>query len=378
MSENTPSGNVVLEVNRGAVGATRLVTAELPELADGQVRLRVDRFALTANNVTYAVFGDMLGYWDFFPTGDPEWGRVPGIGWAEVVESNVEGVAPGGRYFGWWPMARFHDVTATPTASGLRDDGAHRAAHAPTYRAYVESAHDPMYPATDEADERADLEDRHALLRGLMLTGFLIDSSVADLPGGAPEQLVVLSASAKTSIGLAHCAKGRGASRVVGVTSERNRGFVESLGYYDTVVSYDEVASLPAVPSVVVDMSGDGATVAAVHERLGDLIAASIVVGKSHHDAPGADVTSGPTPEFFFAPAEVERRTQEWGADEYRRRTAEAAASFVEGSREWLRVEHRNGAEAAEIAWAKVHSGSLPPDIGLIVSLHEGGHAWQR
>ena len=33
----------------------------------GQVLLRIDRFALTANNVTYGVAGDQIGYWQFFP-----------------------------------------------------------------------------------------------------------------------------------------------------------------------------------------------------------------------------------------------------------------------------------------------------------------------
>ena len=29
--------------------------------------LAIDRFALTANNITYCVSGDMLGYWRFLP-----------------------------------------------------------------------------------------------------------------------------------------------------------------------------------------------------------------------------------------------------------------------------------------------------------------------
>jgi hypothetical protein len=39
-------------------------------LADGEVRFRIERFALTANNITYGAFGDAMRYWDFFPTGD--------------------------------------------------------------------------------------------------------------------------------------------------------------------------------------------------------------------------------------------------------------------------------------------------------------------
>ena len=99
------TGNVTLEVDRQAFGTTRLVRADLPALGEGQVRLRVDDFAVTANNITYAAIGEMLGYWDFFPTGDPAWGRVPAMGWATVVETAHPEVPTGGHYYGWYPMA---------------------------------------------------------------------------------------------------------------------------------------------------------------------------------------------------------------------------------------------------------------------------------
>ena len=140
------TANVTLEVDRQAFGTTRLVRADLPPLGDGQVRLRVDDFAVTANNITYAAIGEMLGYWDFFPTGDPAWGRVPAMGWATVVETAHPEVPTGGRYYGWYPMARYVDLTVSTTAEGIRDDGAHRQAHAPVYRSYVESGRDPLYP----------------------------------------------------------------------------------------------------------------------------------------------------------------------------------------------------------------------------------------
>jgi len=66
-------------------------------LAEGQARLRIDRFALTANNITYAAFGEAMKYWQFFPSGDPAWGCIPVWGFAEVLESRAEGVAPGER-----------------------------------------------------------------------------------------------------------------------------------------------------------------------------------------------------------------------------------------------------------------------------------------
>ena len=55
------------EVKRADIHESRVVDEDPPELAPGQALLRVDRFALTTNNVTYAVMGDALKYWHFFP-----------------------------------------------------------------------------------------------------------------------------------------------------------------------------------------------------------------------------------------------------------------------------------------------------------------------
>jgi len=233
----TDAINVTLEVDRAECGKTRLVEAELEPLGDGQVRLRIDRFALTANNVTYAVLGDMLGYWDFFPTGDPAWGRVPAMGWADVVESTHPGIPTGGRHYGWFPMGRFVDLTASPTGDGLRDDGDHRQAHAPVYRSYVETTHDPMYPspAAGAGGDLGDAEDRHALLRGLFLTSFLADTFFEDAGYYGADAAVVLSASAKTAVGFAQRASARGLGRVIGLTSAGNADFVRSLGWYTDV-----------------------------------------------------------------------------------------------------------------------------------------------
>ena len=66
-----------LLVRQDNLASTRLLTADDTPLEGGQVRVRVESFALTANNITYAALGDMLNYWQFFPTGEAGWGIVP-------------------------------------------------------------------------------------------------------------------------------------------------------------------------------------------------------------------------------------------------------------------------------------------------------------
>jgi len=364
MSENT-----IIEVDRSAIGETRLLDEPEPPLDDGQIRLRIDRYAVTANNISYAAFGDALGYWDFFPAAHG-WGRVPAMGWAEIVESANPDLAVGGRYYGWYPMARSITMTATPTADGFRDDGEHRQAHAPVYRAYVETGHDPFY------DTAPDGEDRHALLRGLFLTGFLADEFFGDSGGSGgvyfgAGRVIVLSASSKTAIGFAQRAHQRGLAEVVGVTSAGNREFVDGLGYYDTAVTYDEIDSIgDDTDAVSIDMAGDPAVLAAVHRRLGDRLRYSMIVGASHNDAAPAATTElpGPAPQFFFAPTAGGRLGGLWGRAEFAQRSGAALAQFVDGSRSWLTVEHRHGSAGGRQAWIDVHAGVIPPDVGLVVS----------
>jgi NADPH:quinone reductase-like Zn-dependent oxidoreductase len=381
---STEDQATTLEINRTSIGETRLVSEPHREsgLAEGQARLRVDRFALTANNITYAVFGDMLGYWDFFPTGDDNFGRVPAMGWATVVESTVDDVAVGTRYYGWFPMASHVVFTPTPTADGFRDDGAHRQAHAPVYRAYVRTDRDVMFPAADDDGTTTDGEDRHALLRGLVLTGFLAEEFFADGGGSGDayfgtSRVIVLSASSKTAIGFAQRASLRGGVEVVGVTSNGNREFVESLGFYDQVVSYDEIGNVATDGGAVsIDMAGNPNALNAVHAHFGDSLAYSMTVGRSHHDSkpdPNAPAMAGPTPQMFFAPSEVTRRQEDWGRAEYAERCADAIVDFAVASRDWLTVEHHNGAEAAQAAWLAVYAGSVAPSTGVIARIADVG-----
>ena len=368
-----------LEVHRDAIGETRLVTEQcsVGDLEPGQVRLRIDRFALTANNITYAVFGDVLGYWDFFPTeGDDGYGRVPAMGWATVIESRAPDIALGRRFYGWYPKASHVVFTPTATRDGFRDDGAHRSAHAAVYRAYVATENDPLYPDADAGVDSVEGEERHALLRGLFLTGFLAEEFFADGGGsgdtyfGVP-RVIVLSASSKTAIGFAQRASVRGGIEVVGVTSAANVDMVDELGFYDRVLTYDEIASIPTDGGAVsIDMAGNPTALAAVHRHFGDELAHSMAIGRSHHDAPAAgdEPLAGPAPQLFFAPSEIGRRHEQWGRDEYARRCGEALATFVAGSREWLSIDHRSGATGVEQAWSDVHAGRIGPDTGVVVS----------
>jgi hypothetical protein len=360
-----PPKNVNFEVDRKDFSKTRTATQdELPALTSGQVRLRIDRFALTANNISYALTGDQLDYWRFFPTGEP-WGRIPAMGWADVTESAHADVAVGGRYYGWYPMSGYVTIDARVVSGGVVDEASHRASHAPIYRSYRAADLDPLYDA--------DHEDEHALLRGLFATAFLADDFFFDHDFFAAKTTVVLSASSKTAIGFAFQSKARDRGPVVGVTSAKNQAFVEALDCYDQVALYDDVEAIPnADDAVLVDMAGNPDVLRRVHAHLGGKLRYSMSIGASHWDAKRTpQEIVGPTPEFFFAPTQAAKRMQEWGPGGYEERVAEALGRFVKSSGDWLEIVRCYGPTATATTYQALLAGKIPPSLGQIVSLHD-------
>lgn len=361
-----------LEVDRNDLHRARVVRAAPAPLDEGQARLRVDAFGLSSNNITYAVFGDALRYWDFFPAhrdagddgGPTAWGRIPVWGFAEVVESRCPALTVGRRVFGYLPMS--DAVTVVPGRfddRGFSDVAPHRAEMAAAYSRYTDVDADPVY--------RPHRERHQMVLYPLFFTAFLIDDFLADHGDFGAAQLWISSASAKTSIGTAYLASRRNAAEVVGLTSERNRAFVESLGVYDRVVTYDAVAGVATAPAVFVDVAGNSDLTFAVHAHLGDRLAHSMIVGGTHWDhraAPPTAVLAGPTPEFFFAPSQVAKRTREWGQEGLDARLGEAwdgYAGWVDGWVEWRRC---SDVAAVEAAYRELLDNAADPHTGYICS----------
>lgn len=356
----------IFEVRKDDWSTTRFAESRAGALGDGQARFAIDRFALTSNNITYAVAGDMLDYWGFFPAEDG-WGRIPAMGFADVLESNHPEVHAGERFFGFFPMAAQLVVSVGDASpGGFSDVSGHRANHAPVYRQYQRTTADPLYDAASE--------DRLLVLRGLFMTSFLVDSFLADNDCFGARTCVIGSASSKTAISLAWLlSHAERSARVVGVTSPRNRAFVEGLGYYDAVVEYADAKTLPAEPTAFVDCSGDGAFIDALHGHLGDDLKHHCVVGATHWNAgPQSADLPGPEPAFFFAPGEVRNRIAAWGPEGFQERLGESWRAFCAESERWLRIERGAGREALERVYRALLAGDASPDTGHVASLSAG------
>lgn len=352
-----------LLVDRTDLARTALVEAAAPDLRDGQVLLRVDRVGMTANNVTYAVFGDAMHYWDFFPA--PEgWGRVPLWGFCTVERSTVPDVAEGTRLYGYLPTSSHLVVEPAKTdAKGFRDASAHRQ-HLPSpYNGLTATAADPAY--------EAGREDLQVLYRPLFMTSFVLADFLQDNAFFGAGAAVLTSASSKTAYGAAFLLQGQ--VRTVGLTSEANRAFTESLGCYDEVLSYEQAAELVAEPTVLVDVAGNAAVRRAVHEHLAAQLVHSAVVGAAHHDAApdlgGTAGLPGARPTFFFAPDQMRKRYADWGPDGVEERHGLAWHRFAPVVEGWVDVEVGTGPEALQADWLATLAGTTGPRTGLVVQL---------
>jgi hypothetical protein len=351
-----------LWVKKAELSSSQIV--DLPEtpLAENAVRLKVDSFAVTANNVTYAVIGDMFQYWNFFPAPD-DWGIVPMWGHATVAASNCPDIAVGERVYGYLPAATHLDVMPGKiSAGGFTDMAEHRQPMSPFYNQYSRLVADPEH---DPAHE-----DARMIFGPLFKTGFLIEAFYRRNDWFGAEALVMTSASSKTAMALAHCAKIASPKvRRIGLTSPSNIAFVKASGLYDEVVAYDGIESIARVPAVSVDFAGNAAVLRAFHTHFGEALRFSSTVGMTHVGARAGEGAPlpGPTPTLFFAPTEALETIKAMGPAGFAQAVGAAWSSFIHAAKSFVKVEHRDGLAAADAVFKATFAGQQDPQIGVVI-----------
>lgn len=354
-----------VQVRRSAFAETRTISVETPELADGEILVAIDRFAMTANNVSYALSGDMIGYWKFFPAEDP-WGIVPVWGFADVVASRTPDIVVGERIWGFLPMAS-HVVMrpAAATDRSFSDGAAHRVDLPAIYNTYQRTRGDP--PALTA------LEDERCLLFPLFSTSYVLYDYLVDNAFFGARQVLVGSASSKTGLGLSNLLSrhGDGRPQVIGLTSPGNVGFVTGLGTCDEIIAYDAIGAMdPNLPTAFVDMAGDGSVVAAIHARFGANLKLSCAVGATHWGAGRFRPEQPATPHaFFFAPAQFAKRDVDWGPGEIMRRAQTEATRMSAELKGTLEIRHETGSEAVIAAWRGLVGNAIAPNVAIMASL---------
>jgi hypothetical protein len=351
----------VIEMRKDALNELGLLHETPQALQPGQARLKLHRFALTANNVTYAVFGERMAYWNFFPASSADLGRVPVWGFGDVVESQCKGVEAGTRLYGYFPLGE--EVVVQPgkvTARGFTDMAEHRQPMAPLYN---------MYETAAPAD--ADLEGRITLLRPLFLTGWLIDRWLADNDFFGATRIVASAASSKTALALASGLSQRTGIEAVALTSSRSQAMVDQTGLWTRSVLYCDEAGLgDGTKTVYVDFAGSQAHMRAVHSACGDNLVRSVAVGGADWDAARSEEPiPGPRPELFFAPSVAAAMIKSMGPAVFATETANSLNAAIAASQRWLQVHHLVGLDAAASSWQRLLANDVAPEEGIVITL---------
>lgn len=344
-------------------------------LAAGEIRLRVCMFAVTANNVTCALYGHKLSFWDMFPVGLPPWGCIPGWGFGEVVESQCDGIEVGERLFGFLPMGSYLVLRpGTRSAQGFFDTATERVDVAPILHYFLRWNQRPQPALMDDA--------LFALLYPLFGVGYLLADYVAINGANAGGPILITAASSKTAASTAFCLRrALPAADLWGVTASSHIDFVKSLGCYDRVMAYEQAnVGLRREEVTLIDLAGDARLRDALHQHYGDRLRQSISVGRAHwaEFRPPQSTLPGPRPKQFWAPhygsVRVSSTPGGLSSAQYNAGLHRAWRDFVSAV---VCRPHHPGFEAVAlsgpggiaVAWAALLDGSAEPHEGFVVQL---------
>lgn len=338
------------------------------ELQPHQVLLKVDKFAFTSNNITYAIIGDQLGYWKFFPTEEGQ-GIIPVWGFATVEVSNHPDIQVGQRFYGYYPMSSHLLVTAGKvTAHSFIDVSTHRQGLAPVYNSYTDVSHDLLYAPNKEALQ--------GLYAPLFQTSFLIDDLLIEQGFYGASNVVLTSASSKTAQALAFLLALRKKQQdlsvnIIGLTSAQNTQFVDGLGWYDQVLTYEKINELDAQQKhVVVDFAGNHQTQYQLQTHLQKQLVYNCLVGLTDWQHLKGEPTLPQPGEFFFAPTQMQKLVKNLGMLELKKRVAEVWHQFTHHVAMQIDIEHHQGNEALAQLYQQMLGGKVDPQKGHIVHLN--------
>ncbi|MEM6725138.1 MAG: DUF2855 family protein [Bacteroidota bacterium] len=361
--------NPQFQVFRKAFVKNRLVDAPATsmELEEGEILLKVDKFAYTANNMTYAAAGDMIGYWQFFPPygEDPHgWGVIPVWGFADVVASTNGAIKEGERLFGYFPPSKHLKLKPSHISNLQFIDASDHRKHLPAgYNLYRRVSHEPGY--------NAKFDNERMVLWPMHLTSWCIWDSLQMKDFYGAEQIISTSASSKTASGFGYTLKADpNAPKSIGMTSARNLDMVNGLGLYAEGITYDDASKIANVPTVIVDFAGNAKVMGAMHKVLGDNMKKTINVGITHfmNARPNPDINAERV-KMFFAPGHVAKRIKDWGPKEFDQKTMPFLMETAAKTREWLAYRELDGLQGLAEVHPAVFAGNISPKEGLIVKV---------
>lgn len=336
-------------------------------IGDGEILVKVEKFSLTSNIVSYGTAGESLGYFNFFPTNDnKETARIPVWGYSKVVVSRCTGINEGDRYYGYYPMSNF--LVLKP--GKIKDDSfvdiiEHRTKLPGVYNTYYNVTKADWY------DNK--LEDLIILLRPLCLTGYLLSVFLGYEKNFSAKNVLITSASSKTSLSLAFELSRHSEFNVIGLTSEKNIDFVKSTKFYSKVVSYSDVEKVldKSDTYTIVDMRGNSDFLLSLDSHFSDKLKYICLVGNTDWKETKSKVKFKAKKAFFFAPSQGVRLVKDHGQEKVNEMMSTAFTDFVTSCSKngIFKMVNVSGEPDIKAMFDKITQNKVAPNEAVICSL---------
>jgi hypothetical protein len=377
---------------------TIVVEDTLPPLVQGEIRLRIDKVGLTANNMFYALMGEapFLKFFSVYPVPRHDHlANVPAWGVATIIESANSEFRVGEQYRGFLHMANVVQMKARPSADGFTAYANGREKLNKAYNQFVRVEHTATSPFHGTSD-KADLA---MVAAPGALSGFLLCELLRLNAFYGGNSVVLTSASSKLSLAMAFLLREERSSGtlrcIIGLSSAKNIDFVRSTGLFDEVWLHEAERALePELRPVLIDVAGD----AAIYQRLKSQLAKAFAVGGTHTKAKSSTFSAfgpsallklvssmvappavakwleqsvNPPLEMFFAPTVMSQLRERWGREKLAAKSDEALGAFVSAALErgFIRIVRAEKLDAIQSQYRRIVEGKVPPSEAIVLSL---------
>ncbi len=346
-------------VNKNNLFEGNVFRLERPILENQEVLFEIERFSFTSNNITYAVVGEKIGYWNFFKADEPN-GIIPCWGYAKVVESKNNALKVGEEYYGYWPMANYLKVyPQNVKLFGFIDGTAHRKPLPPIYNYYVK-----------KPESFSDIQKGYySILKPLFTTAYLNYTFLEEEKFFEADQILLTSASSKTALGIAYMLflnKNSHGKKIIGLTSEKNKEFLNETGLYDQVISYENAVEIPAKKTTMVDLGGNIELLLSLSSELNSNLKFTSLIGLADWKSAG-DMKQVPNSKFFFAPDYATKLFQALGPDKANQLINDAQDRFTALVQNWMKLEFVNFEAGIKDLYFDMLQGKIDPSKGYVV-----------
>ena len=348
--------NTTLLITKAAISNCRL--AQVP-LKKAQSVFEIKELAFTANNVTYALCGESLRYWSFYPYSENE-GILPAWGYAECIEPGESSLQRGQLFYGYWPAAKLAGLSLSNFSNKRAVENSEGRSSLPLVYNSYELVDDESHPVS--------LRPYIPTLQPLFATSFLLFHWLVDDSFFEADEIVVTSASSKTALALAwlHQQHPGHKPKLTALTSKANEEFTASTGFYERVLTYDNLSFRNKNQVFVVDFLGSPGFLQELTSSLGSQLIKVSLVGATNWQASG-EIKDIDKASFFFAPVQVRRRMKKWGALQTQNRLQKELIDFAGFAQGLFSLREVKGAEHLKVCYEQVVSAQQNPKEIVVI-----------